>query len=238
MVRLQKIVADSGLCSRRKAEALISEGRVTVNGKVAKLGDGADLATDRVEVDGTPIFSEKKVYFLLNKPPGYECSLRSTSGKPLAVSLVNTKFRIFPVGRLDADSRGLLILTNDGDFSNRITHPSSSVDKEYIVEVSGRVPDAALERLRAGVILDGTRTRPCQIETVDRTGSVTVLKFVIHEGRKRQIRRMLELEGFKVKDLKRTRIGCVVLKRLIEGCYRTLTESEVRCLLEIAGSDS
>ena len=232
MVRLQKMVADSGICSRRNAEALISEGRVTVNGKVAKLGDGADPARDRVEVDGSPIVPEKKVYFLLNKPPGYECTLKSTTGKPLAVSLVNTPFRIFPVGRLDSDSRGLLILTNDGEFSNRIIHPRNSVEKEYLVDISGRVPDAALERLRAGVILDGTRTRPCLIDVIDRTGSATVLKFVIHEGRKRQIRRMLDLEGFKVRDLKRTRIGCISMKRLIEGCFRPLTQDEVRCLLK------
>jgi len=228
--RLQRLIADSGLCSRRKAEGLLEEGRVTVNGKRVGLGDSADPEKDVIAIDGKPISAERKVYYLLNKPAGYECTLESTTGKPLATDMVPTDFRIFPVGRLDADSRGLLILTNDGDFANRIIHPSSSLDKEYIVTVDGVISDGLVDTLRRGVLFDGKMTRPCEVEVKERNPKTTVLRFVLHEGRKRQIRRMLAAIGFSVVDLQRERIGPITLSGLKEGKFRPLTEAEVQSL--------
>ena len=232
--RLQKAIADSGLCSRRKAEAMISDGRVSVNGRVARLGQTVETGSDDIRVDGRALASVEKVYFMLNKPPGFECTLRSTTGKPLASSLVRTDARIFPVGRLDTDSRGLLILTNDGEFANLIIHPSHSVEKEYEAMVGRRVPDEVIDALTSGVMLGATRTRPCRVEVIERTGSGTLLRFVLHEGRKRQIRHMLETFGFRVTDLRRTRMGDISLGRLAEGSFRRLTDAEVRALLNAA----
>jgi pseudouridine synthase len=233
-VRLQKIIADSGHCSRRKAEALISEGRVTVNGRVAGLGDSADPVNDSVELDDIPLKRVEKVYFVLNKPPGYECTLRSTSGKPLAVNLVKTTHRIFPVGRLDADSRGLLLLTNDGEFANLIIHPRGSVSKEYWVKVRGIVSEADMVKLRAGVMIDGKVTRECQVDMLQFDRGASVLRITLHEGRKRQIRRMLDSVGYDVLDLLRTRVGCMTLDGLAEGAFRNLKAKEIEHMLELA----
>jgi len=229
-VRLQKAIADSGLCSRRKAESLIIEGLVTVNGRTAKLGESVNSDVDTIEVNGKPISSKAKVYYILNKPPGYECTLDSTTGNKLVTELIPTSVRIFPVGRLDMESRGLLILTNDGDFANRVIHPSSSVEKEYLVSVSGKLKETALEQLRAGIMLDGTPTKPCRVEIVQIDKSGTIMSFIIHEGRKRQIRRMLESLGFIVTDLKRVRVGGITLGDLKEGRSRKLTKNEIHSL--------
>lgn len=233
--RLQKLIAESGLCSRRKAEALISEGRVRVNGKVARLGDSADPDADKITADGKAISAEAKAYFLLNKPKGYECTLDSTTGKPLAVELVDTRLRVFTVGRLDAESRGLVIVTNDGDFANLVGHPSSGIEKEYRVKVRAAVPDDVIERLAAGVEIDGRMTRPCKVEALSRNRTMTVLRFVLHEGRKRQIRRMLEAVGLQAADLERARIGPISAGRLPEGRSRPLTAREVAALRAAAG---
>ncbi|MFO7619569.1 MAG: pseudouridine synthase [Thermoplasmata archaeon] len=236
MMRLQKAIADSGLCSRRKAESLISDGRVTVNAMPVKLGESADPEKDIIAVDGRPISPEEKVYFALNKPPGYECSLNSTTGKPLATDIVKTDARIFPVGRLDADSRGLLFLTNDGDFANRIIHPHSSLEKEYLVKVSGKVSGTSVKRLADGILLGGRRTSPCIVSIKGHDRSSTDLVFVLHEGRKRQIRRMLEHLGLEVIDLARVRIGCITLEGLPEGSCRELTPMELKALEMGGGS--
>ncbi len=228
--RLQKLIAASGLCSRRDAEDLLREGRVAVNGRRASLGDSADNEKDVILVDGRPLVPEKKVYIALNKPAGYECSLESVSGKPLVTELVDVPERVYPVGRLDADSRGLILLTNDGDFANRLMHPSSSVDKEYLVTVNGRVSDEQVSNLAEGIILDGKTTAPCSVTVVKRGRSLTILRFVLHEGRKRQIRRMLEFTGHSVGDLVRERVGPLRLAGLRSGSWRFLTASETESL--------
>ncbi len=229
--RIQKLIAASGFCSRRSAEVLISEGRVTVNGRLATLGDSADTDSDVIKVDGKALSPEKKVYIALNKPSGYECSLESTTGKPLVTDIVKVQERVFPVGRLDVDSRGLLLLTNDGDFANGLIHPSSSITKEYSVTVDGHVTDEQVQTLRAGVLLDGTLTRQCRIDVLKRGKTVTLLKFVLHEGRKRQIRRMLESLGFRVMDIVREKLGPLTLAGLKSGKWRTLAPEEVESLL-------
>ncbi|MDO9538233.1 MAG: pseudouridine synthase [Thermoplasmata archaeon] len=235
--RLQKIIADSGLCSRRKAEIMIDDRRVKVNGKVANLGDSADPENDIILVNGKALTKQPKIYILLNKPPGYECTMDSTTGKPLAIDLVGIKSRIFSVGRLDLNSRGLLLLTNDGEFANKIIHPTGSVEKEYHVKVANSVPDDIIEVLRTGVWLEGVKTRPCQVEVLERGKHATMLKFILHEGRKRQVRRMLEIYGFKAIDLKRERIGNLILAGLKEGRWRNLTTVEVKALLEFKGQE-
>lgn len=228
--RIQKLIASSGLCSRRDAEDIIREGRVTVNGRAASLGDSADTDSDLILLDGQRLVPEKKVYIMLNKPTGYECSMDSDSGKSLVTELVDVPERVFPVGRLDADSRGLLILTNDGDFANRLIHPSSSVDKEYLVTVDGRVSDGDVCALGSGIPIEGTMTRPCTVEVLKRGRSMTLLRFVLHEGRKRQIRLMLEHLGFTVGDLVRERIGPLRLAGLKSGKWRFLAASETEAL--------
>ena len=228
--RIQKLIAASGHCSRRKAEELLEDGRVTVNGRTAKLGDSADTESDKISVDGKALVLENKVYIALNKPSGYECSLESTTGKPLVTDIVKVPERVFPVGRLDAESRGLLLLTNDGDFANKLIHPSSSIEKEYAVTVNGHVSDEIIQNLRDGILLEGRMTRPCRIEILKRGQSLTILRFVLHEGRKRQIRRMLESVGFKVTDIVREKLGPLTLAGLRSGAWRMLAPSEVDSL--------
>lgn len=231
--RLQKQIAASGYCSRRKADELIAEGKVTVNGVVASVGDSADIEKDRIEVDGILLEPAKKEYYILNKPAGYESTLISTTGKPTVVSLVRTAARVFPVGRLDVDSRGLLLLTNDGDWANGIAHPSSSAGKTYLVTVDGHLDDTDISQLEAGVLLEDGKTWPCEITTVSRTDSKTVVRMVLHEGKKRQIRRMMEKVGLFVTDILRESVGCVTLEGLAEGEYRALEEEEVENLRNV-----
>jgi 23S rRNA pseudouridine2605 synthase len=228
--RVQKLIANSGLCSRRKAEKMIEEGRVKVNGKLTSLGDSADTDIDKISVDGKTLKLDKKVYLVLNKPAGYECTLRSTSGKPLVTDIVHIGVRIFPVGRLDVDSRGLVLLTNDGDFANNLIHPSSSVEKEYTVTVGGHVSDEQVQSLRCGIQLEEARTRPCRVDILKRGKATTLLRFVLQEGRKRQIRRMVEQIGLKVIDLRRERLGPITLEGLKEGAHRPLTAVEILSL--------
>jgi len=209
---------------------MIAEGRVMVNGKPASLGDSADPECDAITVDSHPLNLQKKVYLALNKPAGYECTLRSTTGKPLVTEIIHIRTRIFPIGRLDVDSRGLLLLTNDGDFANKLIHPSSSIEKEYNVTINGHVPDEEVQNLRDGVMLEEAMTRPCRVDILKRGKATTILRFVLHEGRKRQIRRMVEKVGFKVIDLRRERVGSITLEGLKEGAHRPLTAVEIRSL--------
>jgi 23S rRNA pseudouridine2605 synthase len=228
--RIQKLIASSGLCSRRKAEEMIAEGRVMVNGKRVSLGDSADPECDTITVDDRPLGQEKKVYLALNKPAGYECTLRSTTGKPLVTDIVHIGTRIFPVGRLDVDTRGLVILTNDGDFANKLIHPSNSMEKEYTVTVNGHVSDEHVQNLRDGIPLEEVMTRPCRVDILKRGKATTILRFVLQEGKKRQIRRMIEKVGYKVIDLRRERVGPITLEGLKEGAYRPLTSTEIKSL--------
>ena len=225
--RLQKVLARAGLASRRASEDLIAEGRVRVNGEVAHLGRRIDPDTDLVTVDGVPVpVAPGLVHYLLNKPRGVVTTASDPRGRPVVVGLVPAEPRVFPVGRLDADTEGLLVLTNDGGFAHRLTHPSFGVDKEYLAEVQGTPSRAALRTLREGVDLDDGRTAPARVTLV----SPGVLRLVVSEGRNRQVRRMCEAVGHPVRRLVRTRIGPVADRRLPPGSWRPLTVGEVRAL--------
>jgi 23S rRNA pseudouridine2605 synthase len=225
--RLQKVLARVGLGSRRACEELIVQGRVTVNGEVAELGRRVDTAHDRVELDGAPLpVLPGLVHYLLNKPAGVVTTAADPEGRPTVVELVPGDPRVFPVGRLDVDTEGLLVLTNDGELAQRLTHPSFGVDKEYVAEVEGVPAAGALRRLRTGVELDDGLTAPAKVGVV----APGVLRIVIHEGRNRQVRRMCEAVGHPVRRLVRTRIGPLADRSLAPGRWRALTQAEVRAL--------
>jgi len=228
--RLQKVLAVAGYGSRRVCEELIADGRVTVNGDVAVLGRRVDPETDRIEVDGHPAATRPGlVHYLLNKPRGVLSTARDTHGRPTVVDLVPHEPRVFPVGRLDADTEGLLLLTNDGDLAQLLTHPSHGVEKEYLVHVAGGALTAgALRRLRDGVELDDGVTAPAQVSQPE----PGVLRITIHEGRNRQVRRMCDAAGHPVQRLVRVRIGALADRRLKPGAWRQLTNGEVRALYE------
>ncbi len=225
--RLQKVLARVGLGSRRACEELIEDGRVTVNGERARLGRRVDVDHDLVELDGAPIgIAPGLVHYLLNKPTGVITSAADPQGRPTVVELVPAEPRVFPVGRLDLDTEGLLLLTNDGALANRIAHPSHGLPKEYLAEVAHEPSRAALRRLREGVELDDGPTAPAQASLV----APTLVRLVIHEGRNRQVRRMLDAVGHPVLRLIRTRIGPLADRRLAPGAWRSLTEDELRTL--------
>lgn len=225
--RLQKLLSAAGLCSRRTAEDYIEAGRVTVNGRPAKLGDKADLSRDRVALDGVEIGpAAEPIYLMLNKPRGYVTTLSDEEGRPTVAELVaDCGARVWPVGRLDLDSEGLLLLTNDGALTHRLIHPSHEVEKQYLVLVTGDI-DAALPTLNGPMDLDGVALAPAQ---VDRLG-LNLLSFQIHEGKNRQIRRMCQQAGLTVKALRRVREGQVQLGGLKLGKWRRLTDEEVALL--------
>jgi 23S rRNA pseudouridine2605 synthase len=233
--RLQKVLAQAGLGSRRTCEELIADGRVTVNGDVATLGTRADPEADAIEVDGARIgVRQGLVHYLLNKPSGVVTTASDPQGRPTVVGLVPTEPRVFPVGRLDADTEGLLVLTNDGELAHRLTHPSFGVDKEYLAEVTGIPSRGALRRLREGVDLDDGPTAPARVSLV----GDHMLRITIHEGRNRQVRRMCEAVGHPVRRLVRVRIGPLADRRLPPGEWRPLTQAEVRALERAAvGAD-
>lgn len=225
--RLQKVLARTGFGSRRVCENLIADRRVRVNGEVADLGRRVEVATDLVEVDGVPIgVREGLVYYLLHKPRGVVTTASDPQGRPVVVDLVPSSPRVFPVGRLDTDTEGLLLLTNDGQLAHRLTHPSFGVEKEYLAEVEGTPTPAAVRRLREGVELDDGPTAPAKVALVAPNG----LRIVIHEGRNRQVRRMCESVGFPVLRLVRTRVGVLVDRSLKPGEWRPLETAEVRAL--------
>jgi 23S rRNA pseudouridine2605 synthase len=231
--RLQKVLAGAGLGSRRACEALIEEGRVTVNGDVAFIGRRVDAEVDTVAVDGVPLSVRPgAVHYLLNKPAGVVTTASDPQGRPTVVSLVPPEPRVFPVGRLDADTEGLLLLTNDGDLAHRLTHPSFGVDKEYLAEVEEAPSPAALRRLRQGVMLEDGPTAPARVALV----APRALRLVISEGRNRQVRRMCEAVGHPVVRLVRTRIGPVTDRRLRPGGWRTLRREELRALEQATGA--
>jgi 23S rRNA pseudouridine2605 synthase len=239
--RLQKVLARAGFGSRRISEELIADGRVTVDGEVAELGRRVDIERDRIEVDGVPVSVRPGlVHYLLNKPTGVITTADDPQGRPTVVDLVPTEPRVFPVGRLDMDTEGLLLLTNDGDLAHRLTHPSFGVEKEYLAEVEGEPGRAAMRRLRDGVELDDGPTAPAKASLL----APNMVKLTIHEGRNRQVRRMCDAVGHPVTRLVRTRIGPLAERRLKPGQWRELTLDEVRALeLAVArrsagGSDS
>lgn len=236
--RVQKVLARAGFGSRRACEALITAGRVTVDGEVVVLGDRIDPATTSLAVDGVPVPTRPGlVHYLLNKPAGVVTTARDPQGRPTVVDLVPAEPRVFPVGRLDVDTEGLLLLTNDGDLAQRLTHPRYGVEKTYLAEVVGIPTPAALRRLREGVDLDDGRTAPARATLVQSgagPGATSALEVTIHEGRNRQVRRMCEAVGHPVRRLVRTHIGSLHDARLAPGEWRRLSAAEVRGLYEAA----
>lgn len=236
-VRLNRYLARAGVASRRAADRLIESGRVRVNGQpVRTLGETVDPERDAVEVDGRPVRpAAPPVYLILNKPPGVVTTLSDPEGRPTVAGLLpRLDARVFPVGRLDADSTGLLLLTNDGDLAYRLTHPSFEIPKTYVVGVEGEPGAGDLERLRRGVFLEGRLTAPAEVEIVRREGGRTRLRVEIHEGRKREIRRMLETLGFRVSSLERIAFAGLTLRGLKRGRWRALTPVEVRRLQSVS----
>lgn len=227
--RLQKLISACGLASRRKAEEWITQGRVTVNGERASLGDRADLDRDQVMVDGRPLrLKEEHIYLMLNKPRGYVSTLSDEKGRKTVAQLVSgCGRRVWPVGRLDLDSEGLLILTDDGDLTQRLLHPSHEVEKEYLVWVTGNV-EKALPLLSSPMELDGETLAPARVRRGRSTGGVHQLSITIHQGKNRQVRRMCDQAGLTVLRLKRIREGALPLDRTLKpGQWRPLTGPEL-----------
>lgn len=235
-IRLQKHLSACGIASRRKAEELIEAGKVRVNGRVAVLGDKVDPKRDKVTVRGKNVIAvTQKVYIMLHKPRGYVTTMSDEFDRKSVADLVkDVGVKVFPVGRLDRDSEGLLIMTNDGELANVITHPRSHVNKTYRVTVGGAVDDEQIKRLCDGVVIDGKRTLPCDVFVTERRQDRTVLNFIIQEGRNRQIRKMCDTVGLEVLRLKRIEIAGVKLGGLKPGAWRDLNERELTRLENIS----
>ncbi len=229
-MRLQKFLSAAGVCSRRKGEQFIRDGRVTVNGQiVVELGTRVDPLKDRVGLDGRQVHYEPEaVYIALNKPAGYVTSCRHP-GEKIVLDLVDIPRRVYPVGRLDKDSTGLLLLTNDGRLHHRLSHPSFDHEKEYEVTVARPISRGALQKIGAGILLEGSRTRPARVSRI----SARRFRIVLQEGRNRQIRRMVSKVGNQVTRLQRKRIANIKLGRLAPGKWRYLRPAEKRQLLEL-----
>jgi 23S rRNA pseudouridine2605 synthase len=232
--RLQKLMSRAGLGSRRSSEKLIRAGRVTVNGRVATLGDRADPERDRVEVDGELLSFEPRIYVMLNKPRGVISSTEDDldEDRRTVRDLVDIEGHIYPVGRLDKTSEGLILLTNDGKLAHRLTHPRFEHEKVYDVTVEGRPDEATLKRWRAGIMLRGKRTLPAGVDVIAADAGSTQLRVTMREGRKRQIRRVADRLGHPVQRLQRVQIGALALGELSTGKWRHLTADEVRTLKE------
>jgi len=233
LVRLNKFLSQSGIASRREADRLITEGRVSVNGQqVENLGLKIDSQEDVVEVNGRRVKKqENNIYLMLNKPPGFIVSLKDSFGRPTIMDLLpSLKERIFPVGRLDYKSQGLLLLTNDGQLTFRLTHPRFKIKKVYLVRVKGELNSSQISRLEKGIILDGKRTAPARIKIIKATPKGIQLRIEIYEGRKREIRRMLEAMGCSVVYLQRIKFGPLGLGNLKKGQWRYLTAREISLL--------
>jgi len=227
--RLQKILSEMGIASRRKAEEFILEGRVTVNGKIATLGMKADFTRDHIKVDGRLLVRpEPRVYIIFNKPKNVVTSLHDPEGRPTVKDfLKGVKYKVFPVGRLDFDSEGLLILTNDGDLAHAVLHPSKKIPKTYLVKVKGNPEGKKMDKLRSGIRLEEGLTSTAKVKKMRTGENNSWLEITIHEGRKRQIRRMCEDIGHPVLRLNRIRINGLELGRLRPGAYRFLTTDEL-----------
>ena len=234
-MRLNKFLSNSGIASRRKCDELIKEGKVFVNGKVAsELGMQINEKKDKVTAMGKVVkLPSSFVYIKLNKPKGYACTASDEKGRKTIYQLIDTSERLFSIGRLDYDTEGLILLTNDGDFANRVAHPKFLVEKEYRVTVEGELKESELAVLRRGVVIEGTRMPSARVEFLSFDGKFTKLSVVIDEGQNRQIRRMFEAIGKTIKLLKRVRIGQVKLGGLKRGDYKDLTEEELNNLVGI-----
>lgn len=232
MERLQKILSARGICSRRQAEQLLLDGRVSCNGQVCGLGDRADPDKDIICVDGKPIpAGEAPVYIMLHKPRGYVTTMADEKGRKTAAELIDCGRRVYPVGRLDMDSEGLLLFTSDGEFANKMMHPRHEIDKTYQAWVE-KYTEANFEKLKEPVVLDGYRIAPPTVKLLSAENSRAMLEITIHEGRNRQVRRMCELAGMYVTRLRRVSQGDLSLGQLPKGQWRHLTDEEVRALME------
>jgi len=229
--RLQKIIASAGFCSRRKAELFITNKQVRVNGKTFdKLPVFADPEKDKITVDGQNLRLEKKVYYLLNKPKGIICTNSNKSGRDRAIDLIPSARRIYCAGRLDVDSTGLIILTNDGNLTNKLTHPSHRIPKTYIVKLDGNINAAQIGKLKKGTWLAEGKTSRSAVKILKRSMKQALIRITIREGKNRQIRRMLAKVGLKAKSLKRAKIGKLNDTGLGVGKFRKLTNSEINYL--------
>lgn len=229
-IRLQKFIAQCGIASRRKAEELISKGRIAVDGvKVTEMGIRVIPGKNRITFDGKPVEArEQLVYYLLNKPKGYVTTLSDPQGRPIVTSLIkNTEARLFPVGRLDLDTEGALILTNDGEFAQKIQHPSHGIDKTYQALVKGCPQKDKIALLERGILLEAKMTYPAIVSVVSKAGKNCLMQITIHEGRKRQVRKMFDFIGHPVLHLKRTAYGKLSLGRIALGDFRQLNPSEL-----------
>ena len=235
MERLQKVIAESGYTSRRKAEELIKQGKVKVNGKVvSELGTKVS-DKDEIEVENKVLVKEAKEYYLINKPRGIITSTSDDKNRKVVTDLIQTGARIYPVGRLDYDTTGALLLTNDGEFANIITHPKSKVDKVYLAKLEGIIKGEQINALKAGVVLDGTKVIPSRVKLkkVNQETNSCMVEITIHEGKNHQVKRMFESIGFHVDKLKRERIGIFTTENLKSGQYRKLTPKEVAIIYSL-----
>jgi 23S rRNA pseudouridine2605 synthase len=231
--RLQKVLAKAGIASRRKAEELIRDGKVRVDGKVVtEMGTQVDPATQNIECDGSPVSAqEKKIYILLHKPGGFLSTVHDPQGRPIVTDLLHgIKARLYPVGRLDRDTEGALLLTNDGELAQKVLHPSHEVNKTYVAKIKGRPSSKNLGALSRGIELEGRKTWPADIEVLHADPQVTTIKIVIHEGRKRQVRKMFAAVGHPVLQLKRTAYGQLELGDLAPGKYRFLSPGDIKMI--------
>ena len=230
--RIQKILSARGVCSRRQAEALLAAGRVTCDGCVCNLGDKADPEVNTILVDGKPIpAAQQAVYIMLHKPRGFVTTIQDEKGRKNAAQLIDCGTRVYPVGRLDMDSEGLLLFTNDGDFAKKMTHPSHQVDKTYYAWVE-KYTEEGFQRVKQPVELDGYRIAPPKVSLLHKEGNRALLEITIHEGRNRQVRRMCEMAGMYVTRLRRVSQGSLALGDLPKGQWRYLTAEEITHLKE------
>lgn len=235
MERLQKRIASLGYCSRRKAEELIKEGKVKVNDSVVtELGYKVE-DKDQIKVDDILLEGEQKVYFLLNKPRGVVCTTEDDKNRKIITSLIDTNLRIFPVGRLDYDTTGLIILTNDGELANLLTHPKSNIEKTYIAKINGKLLPNELISLKSGVIIDKVKTKRARVKprSYDKKTNTSIVEITITEGRNHQVKKMFEKVGHRVLKLKRERYAFLTLEGLASKDYRTLTIKEVKKLYNL-----
>ena len=228
-MRLNKFIAEHGIASRRKADVLIEEGKVRINGAVMRTLGYDVQEGDKVIVNGIPLGdSAKRVYYLLNKPRGYITSMEDPQGRPIVIDLMtDVAERVFPVGRLDYDTSGLLILTNDGELSQRLMHPKHEIEKSYQALIKGRISDEKIRRLEKGVDIGGYLTKPAKLRVLQDKENSSLLEITIKEGRNRQVRKMFKAVGYPVIELKRISIGEIRLGRLLEGHYRKLSAQEL-----------
>ena len=236
MERLQKVIANLGYCSRRKAEELIKDGKVLVNGNiVTELGTKVKNS-DTIEVEGNILDNNKNYeYYILNKPRGVVTTTNDEHGRKTVIDLIDTSTRIYPIGRLDYDTTGLLLLTNDGELANKLMHPSFKIDKTYIAKIEGIISSISIKKLRSGVVIDGYKTRPARVKvkSIDKKTNKSIVEITISEGKNHQVKKMFEAVGHQVLKLKREKYAIFDIKDLKVGEYRKLTFKEVSVLYSL-----